>query len=76
LPVVPIEGSVDLIADRAVMSIVAIELTQNHRTLNTFYHAFGGGWRSGGGFGNATTTVDTYKVGTLIVDLFAQRLRR
>lgn len=66
----PIEGSVDLIVDRAVMSIVAIGVTQNHRTLNTLYDAFGGGCRSGGGFGKATTTVDTYKVGTLIVDLF------
>src|SRR5205823_3128973 len=27
-------------------------------------------WRWGGGFGDATTTVDNYKVGTLVVDLF------
>jgi len=27
-------------------------------------------WRGAGGFGNATTTVENYKVGTLIVDLF------
>jgi hypothetical protein len=27
-------------------------------------------WRGFGGFGEATTTVDTYKVGTLVVDLF------
>ena len=30
----------------------------------------GAAGRWGGGFGNATTTVDTYKVGTLVVDLF------
>jgi hypothetical protein len=52
------------------VAVVAIETTQNQRTLNTFYDNFGGGWRWGGGFGNATTTVDNYKVGTLVVDLF------
>jgi len=52
------------------IAIVAIEMTKNERTLNTFYNGFGGGWRWGGGFGDATTTVDNYKVGTLVVDLF------
>jgi len=52
------------------IAIVAVEMTQNQRTLNTFYDGFGGGWRWGGGFANATTTVDTYKVGTLVIDLF------
>ena len=58
------------------VAIVAMEVTQNHRTLNTFYDGFGGGWRWGGGFGNATTTVDTYKVGTLIVDLFDAKSKK
>lgn len=52
------------------ISIVAIELTKEQQTLNTFYDNFGGGWRWGGGFGDATTTTDTYRVGTLVVDLF------
>ena len=52
------------------VSIVAIEMTQNQQTLDTFYNGFGGGWRWGGGFSNATTTVENYKVGTLVVDLF------
>ena len=56
------------------VSIVAIEITQNQQTLNTFYDGFGGGfgWRrfGGGGFGEATTTTETYTVGTLVVDLF------
>ncbi len=52
------------------VAIVAIEMTKNQQTLDTFYNGFGGGWRWGGGFGDATTTVDNYKVGTLVVDLF------
>lgn len=55
------------------VSIVAIEMTRKQQTLNTFYDNFGGGWgwRGGyGGFGEATTTTDTYRVGTLVVDLF------
>src|SRR3984893_9522077 len=54
------------------VAIVAIETTQTQQTLNTFYDGFGGGWRwrGGGGFGSSTTTVDNYKVGTLVVDLF------
>jgi Domain of unknown function (DUF4136) len=61
----PVESGGDI-------SIVAIEMTKNQQTLNTFYDGFGGGWRwrGFGGFGDATTTVDNYKVGTLIVDLF------
>jgi len=52
------------------VAIMALEMDKNQRTLNTFYDNFGGGWRWGGGFGTATTTVDNYTVGTLVVDLF------
>jgi hypothetical protein len=52
------------------VAIVAIEMTKNQQTLNTFYNGFGGGWRWGGGFGGSTTTVDNYRIGTLVVDLF------
>jgi Domain of unknown function (DUF4136) len=56
------------------VSVIAIEMTQDKQTLNTFYDGFGGGWGwrrfGGGGFGDATTTTETYKVGTLVVDLF------
>jgi|SRR5215469_1298773 len=46
--------------------------TRPEHTINTFYDGFGGGWRwrGVGGFGTSTTTVDTYKVGTLVVDMF------
>ena len=58
--------------------IVAMEMTQNQQTLDTFYNGFGGGWRwrGFGGFGEATTTTETYKVGTLIVDLFDAKTKK
>jgi hypothetical protein len=54
------------------VAILAMETTQNRQTLNTLYDGFGGGWRwrGFGGFGESTTTADTYKVGTLVIDLF------
>ena len=56
------------------VSIMAMEMNQTHQTLNTYYDGFGGGWGwrgwGGGGFGDATTTTSTYRVGTLVVDLF------
>jgi hypothetical protein len=54
------------------VEVFAIETTQDQQTLDTFYNAFGGGRRRGfgGGFGDATTTVETYTVGTLVIDLF------
>ena len=54
------------------VEVFAIETTQEQQTLDTFYNGFGGGrrWGGFGGFGDATTTVDKYKVGTLVVDLF------
>jgi hypothetical protein len=50
-------------------ALVAVETTRNQQTLDTFYNGFGGGRRWGGGFGTSTTTVQTYKVGTLVVDI-------
>jgi len=62
------------------VSIVAMEITQNQQTLNTFYDGLGGGWGwrrfGGGGFGEATTTTDTYKVGTVVVDLFDTKTKQ
>jgi len=51
------------------ISIVAVEMTKDQQTLDTFYNGFGRGWRWGG-FGDATTTTYNYQVGTLVVDLF------
>jgi len=63
--------------------IMVMEITRNQQTLNTFYDGFGGGWGwrrfGGGGFGGlgeATTTTETYKVGTLVVDLFDAKTKQ
>jgi Domain of unknown function (DUF4136) len=50
------------------VALVAIEKTSVHQQYNTFYDGFGG--RRWGGFGDATTSVDNYKVGTLVVSMF------
>ena len=50
------------------VSLVAMEKTSTHQQYDTFYNGFGG--RRWGGFGDSTTTVDNYKVGTLIVSIF------
>lgn len=53
------------------VALVAIEKTSMHQQYNTFYDGFGGWrWRGMGGMGESTTTVDNYKVGTLIVSMF------
>jgi hypothetical protein len=62
------------------VSIVAMEMTREQQSLNTFYDGFGGGWGwrrfGGGGFGEATTTTESYKVGTLVVDLFDSKTKQ
>src|SRR6202140_1931074 len=62
------------------VSIVAMEITRNKQTLNTFYAGFGGGWgwrRFGaGGFGEAPTPTEPYKLGTLVVDLFDAKTKQ
>jgi len=54
------------------VSVMAIEITQNQQTLNTFYDGFGG-VAVGEDLEDsetATTTTETYKVGSLVVDVF------
>jgi Domain of unknown function (DUF4136) len=68
------------VASGGDVAIVAMEITRNQQTLNTFYDGFGGGWGwrrfGGGGFGEATTTTETYKVGTIVVDLFDTKTKQ
>lgn len=60
------------------VAIVAIKTTQTERTLQTFYDGMGGGWRwrGFGGMGEATTTEQDYKVGTLLVDLYDAKTKQ
>jgi hypothetical protein len=62
------------------VAVVAIKTSQTQRTLQTFYDGFGGGWGwrrfGGGGFGDATTTEQDYKVGTLVVDLYDAKTKQ
>ena len=60
------------------VAIVAIKTTQTQRTLQTFYDGFGGGWRwrGFGGMGEATTTEQDYKEGTLIVDMYDAKTKQ
>jgi hypothetical protein len=50
------------------VALVAVEKTSVHQQYDTFYNGFGG--RRFGGFGESSTSVDNYKVGTLIVSIF------
>jgi hypothetical protein len=50
------------------VALVAVEKTSIKQQYDTFYNGFGG-WRWGR-MGEATTTVDDYKVGTLVVSMF------
>ena len=60
------------------VAIVAIKTTQTQRSLQTFYDGFGGGWRwrGFGGMGEATTTEQDYKEGTLVVDLYDSKTKQ
>lgn len=58
------------------VSLVAVEKTSVQQQYDTFYDGFGGFRRFGGGFGEETTTVDNYKVGTLVVSMFNTNSRQ
>lgn len=51
------------------VAVVATEMTHDRQTLNTVYDNLGGGWLWGG-FGTSSTSVEHYKVGTLVIDMF------
>jgi hypothetical protein len=50
------------------VALAAVQMTRARRAVNTFYDGFGGWF--GDGAGESTTTVQHYKVGTLIVDMY------
>jgi hypothetical protein len=51
------------------ITVVAVERTQVQQQIDTLYDGCGGR-RFFGGFGYATTTVQNYKVGTPVVDMY------
>jgi hypothetical protein len=59
------------VASGGDVTVMAIGTTRDQPTLQTFYDGFPG-WRWGG-FGEATTWVEHYEVGTLIIDMFDSR---
>ena len=60
------------------VAIVAISASHTERTLQTFYDGMGGGWRwrGFGGMGEATTTEQDYKEGTLLVDMYDAKTKQ
>jgi hypothetical protein len=56
---------------QANILVVLHGATQTKHTASTFYSGMGGyGYRGFGGMGTASTVVDDYRVGTLVVDMF------
>ncbi len=62
------------------VALVAIETTKTEKTLQTFYNGFGGGWGwrgfGGMGMGQATTTEQDYKEGTLLIDMYDAKTKQ
>lgn len=56
------------------VSIVAVGTTHEKPTLQTFYDGFDGWMWSG--FADATTYVENYTVGTLVIDMFDSKTKR
>jgi len=61
--------------DKADLGVVVNAATKEKHALKTFYDGFPAGW-TWNGWGTATTTVTTYDVGTLVVDLFDNANKR
>ena len=66
---------------QADIQVIVHGATQNKQTASTFYSGMGGGYgaygyRGGwGGTGTATTVVDEYKVGMLVLDMFDSKTK-
>ncbi len=64
------KGWMELPEGEGQTAVVVHAATKTKHTYDTFYDGWGG-WRwRWGGFGDATTFVEDYKVGTLVVDIF------
>lgn len=59
------------------VGVAAHVATEQRQSIDTFYSGPGwGGWGWYGGMGSASTTVRTYKVGTLVVDMFDTKTKQ
>jgi len=59
------------------IAIIAIRMTTDGQTLDSFYDGYPGGWgwRWGSGYGDATTTPETYTAGALVIDIFDRKTK-
>lgn len=68
-----------LVSSGGDLGVSANTATKEEHTLSSFYDNFPGGWgwhRRWGVPGTVTTYVDTYTVGTLVVDLFDRETKQ
>jgi len=65
------------VASGGDIAIIAMKITTDRQTLDRFYDSYPGGWgwRWGSGYGDATAPPETYRVGTLVVDLFDRKAK-
>jgi hypothetical protein len=61
--------------EEADLGLIANGATEQRQTLQTFYDTFPAGW-GWGGWGTARTVIDTYQVGTLVMDMFDMGTKR
>jgi hypothetical protein len=57
------------------VTLMAVGATRNQRQYQTFYDGLGG-WRWGGFGRETTTTVENYRVGTLVLDIYDNNSKR
>ena len=73
------KGLMEVPEGQGQVAVVVHAATKTKHTYETLYDGWGGwGWRRGfgGGFGGATTFVNDYKVGTLVVDIFDAKTKQ
>ena len=58
------------------VTVMAVGATQNQKEYQTFYDGLGPGWWWGGFGETATTTVQNYRVGTLVIDMYDTNRKR
>lgn len=58
------------------VAVTAVGATRNQQQYQTFYNSLGPGWFWGGFGPEATTTVQTYRTGTLVLDMYDAHNKR